>query len=46
VTRDVSLADAARTLLPAELARRVDDADRRVAIVTRESIALASRRAT
>lgn len=46
VTRDISLADAARALLPEELARRVDDADRRVAIVARESIAVSSRRAT
>jgi len=44
VERDVSLADAARALLPGSLARRVDDPGRRVAIVARESIAVAARR--
>jgi methyltransferase (TIGR00027 family) len=43
VERDVSLAVAARTLLPPELARKVDDPDRRVAIVARESVAVASK---
>lgn len=43
ITRDTSLADVAKTLLPPDMARRVDDPDRRVAIVARESIALASR---
>jgi methyltransferase (TIGR00027 family) len=43
VERDVSLADAAGALLPPDLARKVDDPDRRVAIVARESIAVASR---
>ena len=41
--RDISLADAARTLLPPELARIVHDPDRRVAIVAREAIAVAAR---
>ena len=42
VLRDVSLADAARELLPPDLARRVDDPERRVAIVARESVVVAS----
>jgi methyltransferase (TIGR00027 family) len=44
VERDISLGDAARDLLPAELARKVADPTRRVAIVARESIAVAARR--
>jgi methyltransferase (TIGR00027 family) len=44
VDADISLADAARRLLPSGLAKLVDDPDRRVAIVARESIALASPR--
>lgn len=43
VEKDVALPDAARDLLPPDLARRVDDPFRRVAIVARESIAVAAR---
>lgn len=43
VERDLALADAARDLLPPDLARRIDDPRRRVAIAARESIALATR---
>jgi methyltransferase (TIGR00027 family) len=43
VERDIGLPDAARDLLPPDLARRVDDQFRRVAIVARESIAVAAR---
>jgi methyltransferase (TIGR00027 family) len=43
VTTDVSLADAARALFPADLAGRVGDPGRRVAVVARESVAMASR---
>ena len=39
--RDIALADAARELLPQDLARRIGDPDRRVAIVAREAIAVA-----
>lgn len=43
LTRDISLADAARELLPDDLASSIKDPDRRVALSTaRESIALAS----
>jgi methyltransferase (TIGR00027 family) len=43
VESDRSLAAAAHELLPANLARRVDDPDRRIAIAARESIAQAVR---
>ncbi len=44
LTEDISLADAARELLPGDLASAVKDPDRRVALSTaRESIALASK---
>lgn len=42
VERDVSLADAARDLLPPDLAARVADPGRRVAIVARERLAVAA----
>jgi methyltransferase (TIGR00027 family) len=44
LVEDIALADAARTLLPAELARLVGDPDRRVALATApESIAVVHR---
>ena len=45
LTDDLSLADAARELLPPELASAISDPDRRVALASaRESIALAAKR--
>ncbi len=45
LTEDISLADAARELLPPELASAIPDPDRRVALASaRESIALATKR--
>jgi methyltransferase (TIGR00027 family) len=46
VERDINLASAAQSLLPPDLARRVHDPDRRVAIAVRESIALGTRDAS
>lgn len=44
VDRDIALSHAAHDLLPVALARLLGDPDRRVAIVARESIAVAARR--
>jgi methyltransferase (TIGR00027 family) len=43
IEKDISLAEAARELLPPELARRIHDPSRRIAVAARESIALTAR---